>query len=69
MAFLSVSVSIVAAPYALPAVVVAVVGYAAVGSAILSAVRQITVEDFDLKQTATDEKCKASSTKSVGRSG
>lgn len=69
LALLAVSGSIVAAPVALPAVVVAVAGYAAVVGGVLSAVSQITVEDSALKPKATDEKYKASSTKSVGRSG
>ena len=69
LALLAVSGSIVAAPVALPAVVVAVAGYAAVVGGVLSAVSQITVEDSALKQKSTDEKYKASSTKSVGRSG
>ncbi|MFD2907973.1 hypothetical protein ACFSX9_04420 [Flavobacterium ardleyense] len=69
LALLAVSGSIVAAPVALPAVVVAVAGYAAVVGGVLSAVSQITVDDSALKQKTTDEKYKASSTKSVGRSG
>lgn len=45
LALLAVSGSIVAAPVALPAVVVTVAGYAAVAGGVLSAVSQITVDD------------------------
>lgn len=45
LALLAVSGSIVAAPVALPAVIVTVAGYAAVAGGVLSAVSQITVED------------------------
>lgn len=44
LALLAVSGSIVAAPVALPAVVVTVAGYAAVAGGVLSAVSQITVD-------------------------
>ena len=50
LALLAVSGSIVAAPVALPAVVVTVAGYAAVAGGVLSAVSQITVEDKSLRQ-------------------
>lgn len=45
LALLAVSGSIVAAPVALPAVIVTVAGYAAVAGGVLSAVSQITVDD------------------------
>lgn len=45
LALLAVNGSIVAAPVALPAVVVTVAGYAAVAGGVLSAVSQITVVD------------------------
>jgi hypothetical protein len=45
LALLVVSGSIVAAPVALPAIVVTVAGYTAVAGTILSAVSQITVDD------------------------
>ena len=45
LALLAVSGSIVAAPVALPAVVVTVAGYAAVAGGVISAVSQITVDD------------------------
>jgi hypothetical protein len=44
LALLAVSGSIVAAPVALPAVVVTVAGYAAVAGGVLSAVSQVTVD-------------------------
>ena len=45
LALLAVSGSIVAAPVALPAVVVTVAGYATVAGGVISAVSQITVDD------------------------
>ncbi len=45
LALLAVSGSIVAAPVALPAIVVTVAGYAAVAGTVLSAVSQVTVDD------------------------
>lgn len=45
LALLAVSGSIVAAPVALPAVLVTVAGYAAVAGGVLSAVSQVTVDD------------------------
>ena len=45
LALLAVSGGIVAAPVALPAVVVTIAGYAAVAGGVLSAVSQITVDD------------------------
>ncbi len=45
LALLAVSGSIVAAPVALPAIVVTVASYAAVAGTILSAVSQVTVDD------------------------
>lgn len=55
LALLAVSGSIVAAPVALPAVVVTVAGYAAVAGGVLSAVSQITVDDT-LRQAQDDTK-------------
>ena len=54
LALLAVSGSIVAAPVALPAVVVTVAGYAAVAGGVLSAVSQITVDDKSLRQAQDD---------------
>ena len=45
LALLAISGSIIAAPVALPAVVVSIAGYSAVAGGVLSAVSQITVED------------------------
>lgn len=45
LALLGVSSVIVAAPVALPTVIVTVAGYAAVAGGVLSAVSQITVDD------------------------
>ncbi|MNG19430.1 hypothetical protein D3C85_1031590 [compost metagenome] len=45
LALLAVSGSIVAAPVALPAIVITVAGYAAVAGTVLSAVSQVTVDD------------------------
>jgi uncharacterized membrane protein YeiH len=45
LALLAVSGSIIAAPVALPAVIVSIAGYSAVAGGVLSAVSQITVED------------------------
>jgi uncharacterized membrane protein HdeD (DUF308 family) len=45
LALLAVSGTIVAAPVALPAIIVTVAGYAAVAGGVLSAVSQITVDD------------------------
>ncbi len=45
LALLAVSGSIIAAPIALPAVVVTIAGYSAVAGGVLSAVSQITVEE------------------------
>jgi len=56
---LTASGSIMAAPVALPAVVVAVAGYAAVAGGIMSAVSQVTVEGknpaVESKQERTDD--------------
>ena len=57
LALLAVSGSIIAAPVALPAVVVTIAGYSAVAGGVLSAVSQITVEDKVLRQ-ALDDKAK-----------
>ncbi len=45
LALLAVSGSIVAAPVALPTIIVTVAGYAAVAGTVLSAVSQVTVDD------------------------
>lgn len=45
LALLAVSGSIIAAPVALPAVVVTIAGYSAVAGGVLSAVSQITVDE------------------------
>lgn len=57
LALLAVSGSIIAAPVALPAVVVTIAGYSAGAGGVLSAVSQITVEDKVLRQ-ALDDKAK-----------
>lgn len=54
LALLAVSGSIVAAPVALPAVVVTVAGYAAVAGGVLSAVSQITVDTSASSATIQD---------------
>ena len=54
LALLAVSGSIVAAPVALPAVVVTVAGYAAVAGGVLSAVSQITVDTSTSSATVQD---------------
>ena len=75
LALLAVSGSIVAAPVALPAVVVTVAGYAAVAGGVLSAVSQITVEDKSLRQAQDDnskksnKKVEANSETDVGENG
>ena len=75
LALLAVSGSIVAAPVALPAVVVTVAGYAAVAGGVLSAVSQITVEDKSLRQAQDDnlnksnKKDEAKPETDVGRNG
>jgi uncharacterized membrane protein HdeD (DUF308 family) len=56
LALLAVSGSIVAAPVALPAVIITVAGYAAVIGGVLSAVSQITVDDEILRQAQNDIK-------------
>lgn len=56
LALLAVSGSIVAAPVALPAVVVTVAGYAALAGGVLSAVSQITVDDQNNKKTEANPK-------------
>jgi uncharacterized membrane protein HdeD (DUF308 family) len=63
LALLAVSGSIVAAPVALPAVVVTVAGYAAVAGGVLSAVSQITVDD------KTNKKDEAKPETDVGANG
>ena len=54
LALLAVSGSIVAAPIALPTVVVTVAGYAAVAGGVLSAVSQITVDENSIKKDEAD---------------
>ena len=41
----AISTTIVAAPIALPAAIVSIAGYAAVGSAVLGAVSQVTITE------------------------
>ena len=58
LALLAVSGSIIAAPVALPAVLVTIAGYSAVAGGVLSAVSQITVDDKakkTLRQAQGDE--------------
>ena len=55
LALLAVSGSIVAAPVALPAVIVTVASYAAVAGGVLSAVSQITVDDGILRKAQKDK--------------
>jgi uncharacterized membrane protein YeiH len=45
LVLMAISGSIMAAPVALPAVVVTIAGYAAVAGGVMSAVSQVTVED------------------------
>ena len=45
LALIAVSGTVLAAPIALPAIITAVAGYAAVAGSVLSAVSQITVEE------------------------
>lgn len=54
LALLAVSGSIVAAPIALPTVVVTVAGYAAVAGGVLSAVSQITIDENGIKKDEAD---------------
>lgn len=54
LALLAVSGSIVAAPIALPTVVVTVAGYVAVAGGVLSAVSQITVDENSIKKDEAD---------------
>ncbi|WP_130734003.1 hypothetical protein [Flavobacterium sp. J27] len=54
LALLAVSGSIVAAPIALPTVVVTVAGYAAVAGGVLSAVSQITVDEKSINKDEAD---------------
>ena len=75
LALLAVSGSIVAAPVALPAVVVTVAGYAAVAGGVLSAVSQITVDTSTSSATVEDntilgnKKDEAKSETDVGGNG
>lgn len=55
LSLLAISGSIVAAPIALPAVVVTIASYAAVAGSVISAVSQITVDDGILRQTQKDD--------------
>ena len=55
LALLAVSGSIIAAPVALPAVVVSIAGYSAVAGGVLSAVSQITVKDEVLRKAQVDK--------------
>lgn len=56
LALLAVSGSIIAAPVALPAVVVTIAGYSAVAGGVISAVSQITVKDEVLRKAQDDKK-------------
>jgi hypothetical protein len=56
LALLAVSGSIIAAPVALPGIVVSIAGYSAVAGGVLSAVSQITVEDEILRKAQDDKK-------------
>lgn len=56
LALLAISGSIIAAPVALPAVVVSIAGYSAVAGGVLSAISQITVKDEVLRQAQDDKK-------------
>ncbi len=56
LALLAVSGSIIAAPVALPAVLVTIAGYSAVAGGVLSAVSQITVKDEVLRKAQDDKK-------------
>ncbi|CAM3790135.1 hypothetical protein FLGE108171_15145 [Flavobacterium gelidilacus] len=66
LALLAVSGSIIAAPVALPTVLVTVAGYAAVAGGVLSAVSQITVEDKTLNDQKTTQKKEVNPEKDVG---
>lgn len=50
LALLGISGSVLAAPVALPAAVVTAAGYIAVTGGVMSAVSQVTVEDFAKKE-------------------
>lgn len=54
LSLLAISGSIVAAPVALPAVIVTIAGYAAVAGSVISAVSQITVDDRVLRKAQND---------------
>ena len=56
LTLLAVSGSIIAAPVALPSIVVSIAGYSAVAGGVLSAVSQITVEDEILRKAQDDKK-------------
>lgn len=55
LSLLAISGSIVAAPVALPAIVVTIAGYAAVAGSVISAVSQITVDDGILRKAQKDK--------------
>lgn len=59
LVLLAVSGSIIAAPVALPVVVVTVAGYAAVAGGVISAISQITVDDEMLNSDQNDNLKKA----------
>lgn len=50
LALLAISGTIVAAPVALPAVIVSTAGYLVVAGGVISAISQITVDDTSLRQ-------------------
>ena len=56
LSLLAVSGSIMAAPIALPAAVVTVAGYVAVAGGVISAVSQVTVDEFEVEKTTVSNK-------------
>ena len=69
LVLLAVSGSIIAAPVALPAVVVTIAGYSAVAGGVLSAVSQITVDSssFDCAQDDGSEQVDKSTNLNKGK--
>ena len=56
LSLLAVSGSIMAAPIALPAAVVTIAGYVAVAGGVISAVSQVTVDEFEVEKTTVSNK-------------
>lgn len=56
LSLLAVSGSIMASPIALPAAVVTVAGYVAVAGGVISAVSQVTVDEFEVEKTTVSNK-------------